>query len=93
MAAASPAAPAGAPCTFCGTPGATMKCARCGTAYHSVACQKEDWPTHKAVCKAKPVEAVKYTIPPDAERCSGCRGWGLGLVGADGKCAHCRGSA
>ena len=45
-------------------------------------CQKAGWKSHKGVCGMVPPKV--YDV-----KCSGCGGYGEGLVGENGKCAHC----
>ncbi len=52
------------------------------TYYCNVECQKANWKSHKGVCGIAPPKV--YDV-----KCSGCGGYGEGLVGENGKCAHC----
>ena len=84
---AAPAPSVTHPCGHCGIPAKNL-CTRCrGVRYCSVTCQKEAWPAHSKVC----VAVRTYAVPPDEQRCAGCRGWGKSLLHADkgGRCLHC----
>jgi len=71
-----------APCAACGQP-STASCTQCRVErYCGRECQQGAWKAHKKVCF--PPRAVMPT-------CTGCGGWGVGLLQADGKCVACGG--
>lgn len=58
-----------------------MTCAKCAKArYCGRDCQAADWKVHKKACFAPPAVMPK---------CAGCGGWGVALLGENGKCATC----
>ena len=68
----------------CGKP-STATCNQCTKQkYCSRECQAADWKMHKKSC-----------FPPPAvmPKCSGCGGWGIALLGENGKCGACTAAA
>jgi hypothetical protein len=54
------------------------------TYYCNADCQKADWKAHKGGCHEPLAPPKVYEV-----KCAGCGGYGEGLVGDNGKCAHC----
>ena len=58
------------------------------TYYCNADCQKNDWKAHKGGCHEPLAPPKVYDV-----KCAGCGGYGEGLVGDNGKCAHCTSKA